>query len=130
VGQTFNRFTAEQTQGREPHLHLLRSIAPPDAHWIELRLHGDSEHGTNRSAVGAIVRVRVGAVTMQRQVIGVGGHNGKAQDLLIHFGLGFASRADEITIIWPDAAGSEQHLAGVDEGRYELKQGGVLEPMR
>ena len=130
VGQTFNRFTAEQTQGREPHLQLFRSIASPEAHWIELRLRGDSEHGTNRSAVGAIVRVRVGAVTMQRQVIGVGGHNGKEQDLLVHFGLGVASRADEITIIWPDAAGSEQRLAGVDEGRYELKQGGVLEPMR
>ena len=130
VGQTFNRFTAEQTQGREPHLRLFRSIAPPEAHALELRLQGDSQRGTNRSAVGAIIQVRIGDVTMQRQLIGVGGHNGKQQDLLVHFGLGAATRADEITIIWPDAAGSEQHLAGVDEGRYELKQGGVLEPMR
>ena len=130
VGQTFNRFTAEQRQGREPHLQLLRSIAPPDAHALELRLQGDSRQGANRSAIGAIVSVRIGEMTMQRQAIGVGGHNGKEQDLLIHFGLGAASRVDEITIIWPNAAGTRQQLINVDAGRYELQQGGRLEPMR
>lgn len=130
VGQTFNRFTAEQTQGREPHLQVLRSIAPPGAHSIEIRLHGDSQLGTNRSAVGAIVKVRAGGVTMQRQVIGVGGHNGKGEDLLVHFGLGAAAVVDELTVVWPDAAGTLQHLTAVKAGRYEWRQGGVLEPMR
>ncbi len=130
VGQTFNRFTAEQREGREPRLRLFRSVPPVGSHSIEIRLRGDESRGVSRDALGAIVKVRVGDMTMQRQLIGIGGHNGKQHDLLIHFGLGSAVLVDEIAVVWPDAAGSEQRFADVSAGRYELKQGEVPELMR
>ncbi len=130
AGQTFNRFTAEQREGREPRLRLFRCLAPTGARSIEFRLRGDETRGTNRDALGAVVRVRVGEVMMQRQLIGIGGHNGKQHDLLIHFGLGSAALADEVIVVWPDAEGTEERFANVGAGRYLLRQGGLPEPVR
>lgn len=129
VGQTFNRFTAEQRAGREPRLRLFRSIPPPAANSLTLRLEGDPSAGTNRDALGAIVQVRVGDVTMERQLIGVGGHAGKQHDFILHFGLGSASAADEVRVVWPDAASTGQQFSQVQGGRYRLRQGDSLNPL-
>lgn len=128
VGQTFNRFTPEQRQGREPRLRLFRSIPPRGRHSIVLRLEGDPGAGANRAALGAVVRATVGEVAMQRQLIGVGGHAGKQHDLLVHFGLGDADTIDELTILWPDRAAAAQRFTDVPAGRWRLAQGKALEP--
>lgn len=130
VGQTFNRFTPEQRHGREPRLRLFRSLPGENAHSIDLRLRGDPQAGVNRDALGAIVQVRIGERLIQRQLIGIGGHNGKQHDLLVHVGLGPAERADEVIITWPGAAGAQQSFADVASGRYRLEQGGIPEPLR
>lgn len=130
VGQTFNRFTAEQRAGREPRLRLWRSVPDRGRRALELRLRGDVEAGVNRDALGAVVQVRLGDTVLQRQLVGIGGHAGKQHDFLIHFGLGFAPVVDELVVIWPDAAGATQRFSEVEPGRYELAQGGTLEPSR
>ncbi len=130
AGQTFNRFTPEQRQGREPRLRLFRSLPGSGAHSIELRLRGDPQSGVNRDALGAIVQARIGGRLVQRQLIGIGGHNGKQQDLLVHLGLGSAGRAEEVIVTWPGPSGLEQRFADLAAGRYRLEQGGIPEPLR
>jgi hypothetical protein len=70
-------------------------------HWLQLKLHGagPGANGSNRDAIGALVKVTVGGLTMMRQVTGGSGHG---QDSgVLHFGLDSATTADEVQIFWP-----------------------------
>lgn len=140
VGQTFNRFTAEQREGRTPQLRLFvnqRFPLPPEenpkvrdrGHSLVLYLEGDPALGINRDALGAIVMVRTGERTQMRQLIGIGGHAGKQQDFMIHFGLGEFETIDEVRIIWPNAQASEEIFENVRAGRYTLRPNGGLIPL-
>lgn len=78
-------------------LQLLRNDTPAAGSWLQLRLVGTL---SNRSAIGAVVRVRAGDLTMMRQV--KGGSGGHSQSTLtVHFGLGQATAADVVEIDWP-----------------------------
>ncbi len=78
-------------------LQLLRNDTPAAGHWLQLRLAGTR---SNRNAIGAVVRVRAGGLTMMRQIKGgSGGHSQSA--LTVHFGLGPATAADVVEIDWP-----------------------------
>ena len=78
-------------------LQLLRNDTPSDGGWLQLRLTGTR---SNRDAIGAVVRVRAGELTMMRQV--KGGSGGHSQSTLtVHFGLGQARVADAVEIDWP-----------------------------
>lgn len=78
-------------------LQLLRNDTPAAGRWLKLRLTGTR---SNRDAIGAVVRVRAGGLTMMRQVKGgSGGHSQSA--LTVHFGLGPARAADVVEIDWP-----------------------------
>lgn len=125
AGQTFNRFTAEQREGRSPRLRVFINEAKDLGNSLTLRLRGNGTD-TNRDGIGAIVQVRLGGRTMQRYLAGPGGHAGKQHDFLIHFGLGDADVIDELTIIWPNAARDAQQFREVAPGCYELHQGGEL----
>lgn len=86
--------------GREEN-HLYRNDLPPGAHWLGVRLVGTR---SNRSAIGARLRVRarIGGrdVWQSREVVG---HSGfRSQDpLRQHFGLGDATRVQEVEVRWP-----------------------------
>jgi len=71
----------------------------PDAinRWAALRLRQD---GPNRDAIGAWLEVRVGDLTVRREVTIGGGHAG-GQLGWLHLGLGPASGA-EVRVQWPD----------------------------
>jgi enediyne biosynthesis protein E4 len=73
---------------------------------IELKLVGAQ---SNRSAIGAIVRLTAGGKTMTRQVEAGSGYASEMM-LPVHFGLGQAQRVDQIEIHWP--SGQLQHIAG------------------
>jgi len=75
--------------------------------WLTLKLVGSQ---SNRSAIGAQVRLRVGDKVMTRQVEAGSGFSAQAM-LPVHFGLGPNRVIDEITITWP--SGQEQHFDGV-----------------
>lgn len=67
------------------------------AHWLALRV---SQPGPNVDAIGAWIEVKVGDVTLRRELTIGGGHAG-GQLGWVHFGLGPADRA-EVRVQWPD----------------------------
>ena len=65
--------------------------------WIKLDVRG---RGNNTFAIGAQVDLRTGTVEQMREVRA--GTSFKSQnELVVHFGLGSAIVADEITVTWP-----------------------------
>ncbi len=65
--------------------------------WLSLRL---DQPGPNRDAVGAWIEVKVGDMTLRRELTIGGGHE-SGQLGWIHFGLGASSSA-EVRVRWPD----------------------------
>jgi len=78
----------------------------PERHWLQLRLTG---RRSNRSAIGAVVRVKAGGREQVRTVTSSVGY-ASSSDLTVHFGLGEASRAT-VEIHWP--SGFAQRLGEV-----------------
>jgi hypothetical protein len=90
---------------------LLKQAAQPANHWILLKLTGTR---SNRSALGAKVRVTAGGRT-QLDEVRSGGSYLSQNDLRLHFGLGAARRLDRIEIQWP--SGAHQTLRDVPGDR-------------
>jgi len=78
---------------------LLRNDAPKENHWIKVRLEGTK---SNRSAIGARVRVYYGGKVQAQAVMSQTGYM-SANDPRLHFGLGSETKAD-IEVIWPTGA--------------------------
>ena len=76
---------------------LYRNVSAGTAHWLELKLTGTK---SNRDAIGARVTVKLGAVTLIREVDGGNGYAGQSSKRL-HFGLGAAKKIDSLEIRWP-----------------------------
>ncbi|MBK7404076.1 MAG: CRTAC1 family protein [Phycisphaerales bacterium] len=127
VGQGFNRLRADQREGRQAHLHAYVNQAADKGlgHALVLRLVGDEGKGVSRDALGAIVRVTatIGGrtVTQARQIIGIGGHEGKQMDFTAHFGLGDAERAERVEIEWPARDRMVTVLDGLDAGAHTVR---------
>ena len=79
---------------------LLRNDQKLKHHWLRLKLVGTK---SNRDAIGAWVKVRVGSQTLSRQVMAARSYLSQSE-LPVTFGLGPASRVDEIAIAWPGGA--------------------------
>ncbi len=85
---------------------LLRNDLRSDNHWLRVRLQGVT---SNRSAIGATVRLYAGGQVQARAVLSQGSyvsHN----DLRPHFGLGAADRFDRIEVSWP--SGERENFPG------------------
>jgi hypothetical protein len=123
VGQTFNRFTKEQREGRKPSLVLYVNEVPKAGTSVELFFEGDGEH-VSRDAIGVVCEAHVtdadGEVTLVRQLVGPGGHAGKADALMVHFGLGPAERIERLVVRWPDALQTVEEFGDVAPGRYRV----------
>ena len=91
---------------------LLRNDGGSKAgHWISLKLVGTK---SNRNAVGAKVWLKAGGMTQVDEV-----HSGDSylshSDWRLHFGLGAATKVDEVTIRWP--GGASEKLTGLSADR-------------
>ncbi len=93
---------------------LLKQTMRPANHWIGLKLTGSR---SNRSALGAKVRLTVGSHTQSDEVRS-GGSYLSQNDLRLHFGIGTATRVDRIEIRWP--SGQDQVLRDVSPDRVVL----------
>lgn len=78
-------------------------------HWLKVRLEGNGTT-VNRSAIGAQVRVQIGAQTLTRQVES-GTGEGNTNEMTLHFGLGSWAAPVDVEIFWPD--GTTQTIANV-----------------
>jgi enediyne biosynthesis protein E4 len=89
--------------------------------FVELHLEGSE--GSNRAAIGARVEVTTPDGVTQTQEVGGGhGHYGIQHDLALHFGLGAACAAD-VSIRWPDAAGTTETFNLGGGYRYHVVEG-------
>jgi enediyne biosynthesis protein E4 len=78
--------------------NLYRLDVATGASWTELALVGMT---SNRSAIGAHVRIVAGGATLVREVRG-GGSYYSQNDLRIHAGLGGATRIERVEVRWPN----------------------------
>jgi hypothetical protein len=76
---------------------LFKQTKRPEGHWITLRLEGKR---SNRSAIGARVRLSVGDLEQTAEVRS-GGSYLSQNDLRLHFGLGPRTHVDRIEVDWP-----------------------------
>ena len=94
-----------------------------DSHWVTLKLEGVQ---SNRSAIGARVRVIVGTPAGERSIyrtVSTGGSFGVSPQRQ-EIGLGAAESIEAIEIMWP-VTGKTQRLRGVPMDRfYKIKEGG------
>lgn len=82
-------------------LYINHAENDPSQRWLRVRLQNE---GRNRFAIGATVFVTAGGVTRQRTLVAGDGYKSQ-NELILHFGLGSATRADEVRVVWP--GGSE-----------------------
>jgi hypothetical protein len=100
------------------HPSLLRNDYQGRNGWVQVALDGRS---SNRSAIGSTVIVTASGRRQARAVLSQSSYYSH-DDLRLHFGLGAASRVDEIEVRWP--GGQVQRLKDV-EARRVVK---VIEP--
>jgi hypothetical protein len=86
---------------------LLRNDQNLRQHWIRLKLVGTK---SNRDAIGAWIKVRVGYQTLSRQVMPTRSYLSQSE-LPVTIGLGDAIKPDEVEIKWP--SGAIQKVANV-----------------
>jgi hypothetical protein len=104
----------------EPIVRFFENKVGAQGNWLQIWLVGAG--GSNRSAIGAQVRVTTGEFTTVREVDGGHGHFNTQKDMVLHFGLGTSCVA-EVEVRWPDAALTTQTFTLVGNQRYTVKQG-------
>jgi len=90
---------------------LLKNARKPAGNWVILKLEGTK---SNRSAIGARVQLTAGGRT-QADEVRSGGSYLSQNDLRLHFGLGTATKIDDVQILWP--SGIRQNERNLDCGR-------------
>jgi hypothetical protein len=93
------------------HPVLLRNVNPDKNHWLELKLVGGPK--SPRDAVGTTVYVTANGMKQRGDVIS-GGSYLSTNDPRPHFGLGQATKIDDIEIRWPDGNVEHVTVPGVD----------------
>jgi enediyne biosynthesis protein E4 len=93
------------------HPVLLRDVSADTNHWLELKLTGAAK--SPRDAVGAAVYVTANGMKHREDVLS-GGSYASTSDPRLHFGLGSATRVDDIEVHWPSGKVEHFTVPGVD----------------
>ena len=96
-------------QGEHP--SLLKQSGKLPGNWTLLKLVGST---SNRSAIGARVRITAGGLTHTDEVRSGGGFISQS-DLRLHFGLGEAMRIERLEIFWPSGLRDERTNLAVNQ---------------
>ncbi len=80
---------------------LLRNDQSSQGNWLQVQVRGLAD-GTqsNGMALGAVIKVEAGGLTLWRQVSGSSGYASQSS-LVQHFGLGSETAVDQVTVTWP-----------------------------
>ncbi len=112
VGDIDNDGTLElliNNQGEAP--SLLKQSTQAPGNWLDVQLEGTK---SNRSAIGARVRITAAGVT-QTDEVRSGGSYLSQSSFRLHFGLGAARRVEKLEIRWPN--GLVEEKLGLDGNR-------------
>jgi len=90
---------------------LLHNVSTPVGHWLKVRLVGTK---SNRDGIGAVVEVEAGGVKQRAERTAGSGYLSQ-DDWRLHFGLGAATKADKITVVWP--SGIHQVVENIPAGQ-------------
>lgn len=101
-------------------VRFFENLAGDDGNFIALSLEGSG--GSNRSAIGARVRVTADGLTQTQELTGGHGHFGSQSDRVLHFGLGGSCTA-EVEIRWPDAELTTERFTLPAGHRIRIVQG-------
>lgn len=82
---------------------VLRNVASPTGHWLDLRLVGDVSKKSPRDAIGSIAYVTTGKIRQRLDVIS-GAVYCSQSDMTLHIGLGPATKIDKLEIQWSNGA--------------------------
>lgn len=93
---------------------LLRNVAAPAGHWLDLRLVGDVAKKTPRDAVGSQAYVTSGKLRQRADVVS-GAVYCSQNDMTLHFGLGAAIKVDKLEIKWSDGSVEIFNVPAVDK---------------
>ncbi len=93
------------------HPVLLRNVSKDTNHWIELKLIGGPK--SPRDAVGTTVYLTANGIKQREDVIS-GGSYLSSNDPRPHFGLGPATKIEDIEIHWPDGKVEHVPVPGID----------------
>ena len=93
------------------HPVLLRNVSPDHNHWVELKLIGGPK--SPRDAVGATVYLTANGMKQRGDVMS-GGSYLSSNDPRPHFGLGQATKIDDIEIHWPSGKVEHVTVPGID----------------
>jgi enediyne biosynthesis protein E4 len=86
---------------------LYRTTSPTGNHWVDFALEGTK---SNRTAVGAQVRLKAGGLTRLQFISGGNSFAGQSSSR-VHFGLGELAKIDQIEVRWP--AGEREVFTGL-----------------
>jgi hypothetical protein len=112
VGDLFNDGKIDAVINVEDgHPVLLRNVNPDKNHWLEVKLVGGPK--SPRDAVGSTVYVTANGMKQRGDVIS-GGSYLSTNDPRPHFGLGQATKVDDIEIHWPSGKVEHFIVPGVD----------------
>jgi enediyne biosynthesis protein E4 len=97
---------------------VLRNELADRGNWLLVKLEGK---GKNTDAIGAVVRVKAGSLSLMR-LVQSGTSYLSQEDMRRHFGLGMAMQADMLEVLWPD--GTTTRLENVKAGQIvKITQG-------
>ena len=92
---------------------ILRNVSNSKAHWLDVRLVGDPAAKSPKDAVGSIVFVTTGKLRQRADLVS-GAVYCSQNDMVLHFGLGSASKIDKLEVQWPNGDVDVFPVPGVD----------------
>jgi len=104
---------------------VLRNVTAAPGHWLTLRLVGNPVSKSPRDAIGSIVYLTTGSTRQRRDVVS-GGSFASQSDPSLHFGLGAATRVDQVEINWPDGRKELLNIPGIDRTVTVAEGKGVI----
>jgi len=93
---------------------ILRNVATPVGHWLNLRLVGDTAKKTPKDAIGSIAYLTTGKLRQRLDVIS-GAVYCSQNDMTLHFGLGAGAKVDKLEIQWANGAVEAFDIPAIDK---------------
>ena len=93
---------------------ILRNVAAPVGHWLDVRLVGDVAKKTPKDAIGSVAYLTTGKIRQRRDVVS-GAVYCSQNDMTLHFGLGAATKVDQLEIQWANGTTETFNVPAIDK---------------